>query len=265
MAHAEALRFELPPANTEATRFERTLTGQLVIEPDGRVSEVVLDALDPPLREPFIAAIRQWRFHPVEQDGQAIRARAAFQIAAFAETSGEGGAWRLGVENVWFRDDPAGSPGGAAQSSALHPPKYPTQAARNGHGARVDVVVKLDGSGRVVDAAVAALALQGAKVGRHGTAGQSLQLFSESALKAARGWTIRDASAIAQGSAVVPVTFSPLGVTEPGERWMPVIPVPLEPSHEAAALAAEAVALGQGGMGNAAFRLLADVAGTYLN
>lgn len=253
-------------ATPRAASFEMTATGTVTIEPDGRVSEATID-MPRETRRIYLDAIRRWTFEPVIVDGKPARVLARFMLEATARpVEGSTDQMRLGIDNVWFLDPPAAQSGGESRSAGnnLRPPRYPRRAAEAGYGGAVDVVVKLDASGRVVEAGVARMALAVSSIQRERTAETFARLLAESAVDAAREWAVADPEAIAAGSAIIPVVFS--APQRPMDGWQPRIPLDVTPLPWMVATDGQAVAFTPGGeAASSRFKLATDVASTTIN
>jgi len=234
-----------------------------VIDPDGRVADLHLD-IDRSVSEPFAKAIRRWRFRPVEVDGRVVRAKAHFRMVGTGESLPGTDKVQLGIGNVWFLDPPgAGGTAGAAQPR-LPPPRYPGVAATHGYGATVTLLLKLDGSGRVLDAGVASLSLGAWEIDNVDRAERMAERFARVAIAAARRWSLEGSAVAGSASVMVPVNFLPPQRALDG--WQPMIPVDVTLLPWMLAAQAEAAALCPSGQVAASrFQLLDDVAGTSIN
>jgi hypothetical protein len=258
-------QFTVTEGVREAQRFEMTAKGTLVVEPDGRVTEVELD-MPPSTRELYREAIARWRFRPVVIDGRVVRAKAHFLLAAAGERVPGSEDVKLGIEKVWFVDPPQARPDGSAAPSGndLKPPRYPMTAAIEGYGAEVDLLVRVDAQGAVVDVGVHALSLGVTEVRRAGRAATFAKHFAAASVQAARAWTFRDPDVLARGSAIVPVAFMP--PNRPVDGWQPRIPLEVTPLPWMVTLPDNAVAMTPDGQApSSTFKLIDDVAGTSVN
>ncbi len=246
----------------KADRFEMTARGTLVVEPDGRVSEVELD-MPMPAREPYLEAIARWTFKPVEVDGRVVRAKAHFALDAVGEIAPGSENVRFAIEDVRFLDPP-GTPSGSVLRSDFRPPAYPPEAAREGVGAKILVLLRVDDEGRVLDAAVDRMQLGASLIRDPGRASAHARRLARATLRAASEWVVRDPEAIARGSVVVPVTFAPPQI--PFNGWQPRIPVEVTSLPWMLPVRGEAIVMGPSGeRPSTAFRLIEDVAGTAVN
>lgn len=119
-------------------------SGEIEIGPDGRV---IAHRLDDRLREPVARAIARtvetWTFEPVLEDGKPVIAVTRMHLVIEAiEQSKDAVALRL--KHVWFGDQLT-----RVESKA---PRYPTDAIRARLDAHVVLALRLDETGRVVDA-----------------------------------------------------------------------------------------------------------------
>lgn len=258
-------QFTVAEGAREARRFEMTASGTLVVEPDGRVTEVALD-MPASTRKLYREAMLRWTFRPVEIDGRVVRAKVHFLLAATGESVPGSGDVRLGIDHVWFIDPPstADASGEREPVNDMKPPHYPMRPAREGFGAQVDVLVRLDAQGRVVDAGVDRLFLGATQIRQPGRAAAFAKQFASASLRAAKDWIIRDPEVLAAGSAIVPVRYTP--PQRSPEGWQPLIPVEVSQMPWMAVLRRDAVTMTAAGQSSSMrFQLLDDVAGTTLN
>jgi hypothetical protein len=137
-------------------------------------------------------------------------------------------------------------------------------AAIEGYGAEVDLLVRVDAEGRVVDVGVHALSLGVSEVRRAGRAATFAKHFAAASVQAARSWTFRDPEVLAGGVAIVPVSFMP--PNRPLDGWQPRIPLDVTPLPWMVTLPGDAVAMTPDGQRpSSAFQLVDDVAGTSVN
>jgi TonB family protein len=75
----------VPPVFPESAR-QRGLSGwvdvQLVVRPDGSVSDVIITGAEPVglFEQAAVDAVRKWRYKPVERDGHAVDQRARLRM-----------------------------------------------------------------------------------------------------------------------------------------------------------------------------------------
>ena len=246
------------------THFEISGHGTLVIEPDGSVSAVDLD-IKPAIRENYLRAIMDWTFKPVEIDGQAVRAKAHFQLEAFGKPIPGSDRVALGIEKVHFTDPPAEGGNTTRWRNSLPPPGYPLRAAEAGFGASVTLLLRLDEELRVVDVGVASLTLDAWGIQNSRRAAGFARSFATRAMNAARDWSLAGFPGVEPGCTVlVPVVFLPPHRSQEG--WRPQIPVEVTPLPWMETAQQEAIAMTMAG--NAAssrFQMRNEVAGTTVD
>lgn len=162
--------------------------------------------------------LAKWRFKPVDIDGRIVRAKAHFLLEATGERLPGRDEVKLGVENIVFIDPPSHerANGERVPRNDLRPPTYPMTPAREGLGAKVMLMVRVDAEGRVVGVGMHSLALAVDDI-QHGVRAVAFaKQFASASMRAARGWTIRDPGVIASGTALVPVQYTPRGRTHSG-------------------------------------------------
>lgn len=269
-AHADAEAHDrqvisLPAEARKAERFMTHATGSLVVETDGSVSDVKL-AMASSTREIYRQAIARWVFEPMRVGGEPVRAKARFTLLASGTAIPGSDDMRLGIDQVWFHESSSleGEEEYRAERSRLAPPRYPADAAIAGFGGTVDVLVKLDAEGRVVDAGVAGVALSRRAVRSERQAESMARKLADASVRAARGWVLVDPEVLEIGSAIIPVTFHP--PQEPIDGWKPQIPLEVTPLPWMLTVQAQAVALTPGGEPTSSrFKLVDEVAGTAVN
>lgn len=245
-------------------RFGISGHGTLVIEPDGSVSAVDLD-IKPMIREDYLRAIKGWTFKPVEIDGQAVRAKAHFQLEAFGKQIPGTDRVALGIENVHFTDPPAEGGNTTRWRNPLSPPGYPLRAAEAGFGASVTLLLRLDEELRVVDVGVASLTLDAWEIRNSNRAAGFARSFAIRAMNAARDWSLAGFPEVEPGCTVlVPVVFLPPHRSQDG--WRPQIPVEVTPLPWMEAARQEAIAVTMAGSAESSrFQMRNEVAGTTIN
>lgn len=255
--------FRLEGDDVRAQRYERSTVGSLFIEPDGRVTEVEID-LPAGQRATYRTLLGRWRLDPVVRNGEAVRAKAHFEIDLYAlRIPEQPRKMRFGVENVTFVDPPVDSEP-SMRRSLLSPPRYPPSLAMEGTGARVMLLLRLDDTGRVVDAAAHDVDIYAHRISSARVVGPKSERFVANAVDAARDWVITDAAALEAGSVFVPVAFLPPG-TGPGS-WQPVLDVRASQLPWMQAIERGAIAMTAGGQGEAMdFRLRSSLDDTLLN
>lgn len=139
------------------------VTGEIAVNPDGRVYGYSLDQRDelPPAVVKLISeALPNWKFTPVEVQGKPVLAKALMSLRIVAHQSSPGHFF-AGIEGAAFGiDAEEGRPfpecaHGACLTYRKHqPPDYPADLAQEGVSGTVYVEVEVNRQGQVVDAAV---------------------------------------------------------------------------------------------------------------
>lgn len=247
-------------------RVEIEASGTLVIEPDGRVSEVNLK-MKPALHEDYQRAIKAWTFEPVQIDGRIVRAEAHFELTGFGQLNDGSSEIQFGVENVTFIDPPQAhlADSVSASGKALPPPSYPALAAEAGLGASVMLLLQIAEDGSVADAGILSLSLEAWQVESRRQAENFARSFAERTLRAARNWSFAGHPAVTPGDCVmVPVNF--VSPRRPSHGLQPQIPIAVTPLPWMHAAQQEAIAMTAFGTAHSTrFQLVNDVAGTTIN
>jgi hypothetical protein len=246
------------PAQAEPEIYTASTTGELTIDGEGRVVEVSLQRkrLGDDVIAGFEDQIRSWRFEPILQAGQPVRARASMRLDLAVLRGGELPGLRLAIERVEFFD-PAEPEPAAWAGRLMDSPHYPRLELGKGVGALVMLLVRLDDEGHVAQVATHRVTLLGEEVSPR--VDRQVRAFTESAEKAAQGWRIPGM----KGQVVqVPVRYS---TQRPGsERWIRTRPMAVEvPDWVEFERANQAiVALGEGGAATSArWKLLTPLGG----
>jgi len=193
---ADAAKLEAAHAKVE-NLLTTQVDGTIVIEKDGTVGDYtpstqVVEQMRPVLDK----YIRAWRFKPVLVDGVAVRAQAPVRITLAAAQAGKD--FNVRIDNVVF-PSPAGTPDpeGASNSGRvgflapkLTPPRYPAWLARAGVGGRVLLGLRFNPDGSVKDVVAVQSMLFDVK-GRDRILAQAIKVMEDSALRAARDWTVQ--------------------------------------------------------------------------
>lgn len=246
-------------------QFERNVSGQIEIAPDGSVSDYSLDS---ELGLPEVTAalheqIGEWRFEPILVDGKPVAAQANMNVQlALVPLDDERMAFR--IERVAF-----GSPGRTAR---MAPPRYPDSALRERVAGKVTLVLKLDDDGGVERVHVERVDLE------RSTQSESRkehwrEVFAAAATRAARKWRFEPGARLGgeplASSIRVPVEFVINTGMAAADRWRAYEPGPYQPAPWArpdADAAAHIAGLKDGDVQplDSPFRLLGDVVGSFL-
>ncbi|WP_374602069.1 hypothetical protein [Arenimonas sp.] len=209
---------------TDTARFTAEVQGRLTIGTEGQVLDVQLDDADwmgEPVVEGYKQKIRGWRFEPVLENGEPVNASSPMRLRLAAVRNDVEKTAYFAIEQAWFPDP--------EQSRALpegmnRHPVYPADAVRNGVGAVVVLVARVDGEGEPQDVAVEYLHLTGRDPGNQGR--RLAAQFANASKAAARRWRLEGADA--DGLVRIPVKYTPPAFSPPRAGWERVYPVAQE-------------------------------------
>lgn len=210
-----------------------SVEGEIGVDPSGAVFDCRIDTeLTPTVRELVERSVRQWKFEPVLRDGKATHAKARLHLTLVAREATEG--FRLQVEHVRFS--------GYRDAVSMKPPRYPKQAAINGVGGDVLVAIRIDATGKVIDAVAVQTSWPYKKVAAK-AAEKWGALLETASVEAARNWTFEPADGAlheeGDTTLIVPISFRMNVDRPPREGWHyesagPTRTIPwLEPSRQA--------------------------------
>jgi hypothetical protein len=217
------------------TTYVAYLNGTVDIAPDGSVQNysVTQQRLieDRWLVSKLDRHIKAWRFVPITDNGQPAIAHIAFGLTLHADTKPHSSAMAVSLSDVQFYDASLVSSSGTTLAP-LPPPRFPSTADRNGVGARVTVVLKLDDDGRVLEKDVNEMELLLSKGIERREATSYAQDFREASLDAVGNWTIPESyrQDCARPCVVaVPLLFTSYASSDGfwhGLKSIPVAPIP---------------------------------------
>lgn len=206
--------------------------GEVYIETNGSVSRLELKKEDQ-LPGGVVKLVRdnalQWKFEPIERNGQAVPAIAPMRLRVVAKKVGED-RYEIGLRGVSFERYNAKDPHSVAYEK-LDPPSYPTEAFRSGAAGTVYLAVKVGRDGRVEDTVAEQVNLR--VIASEGEMNRFRKLFADNAIAASRKWRFRvptegEAAAEPYWSVRIPVSYSL--DRGPSERdygkWVSYIPGP---------------------------------------
>lgn len=215
------------------------VTGNVLIEPDGSVSQVQLDQPDklpPGVRNLVDQAGKVWRFEPVTVDGVARKAKASMSLRVVAKELDSGdyslelrGAY-FGKEAMTAEDRQKFEGAAAVQSVSMRPPQFPEGAAMVGGRGVAYLILKIGADGRVQEAIVEQVNLQ--VVGQESSMKMLREQFGKSALRASKQWTFTvptegDLAGQPYWSVRVPVAYKMMGDKTAGYgEWEAYVPGP---------------------------------------
>ena len=250
-----------PGAVRKQVESTMLLKGTIDLDAQGWVTRYTLERqekLPQPVAGLIARLVPQWRFEPVEVDGQATAVRSDMSLRLVAKKL-DNGDYSLAISGAQFH--PA-QPDASTGKRKLAPPNYPDAAARAGVGGTVYVVLKITPDGRVEATLAEQVNLR--IIASEPQMEKWRELLAKAALRAAKKWTFdtpldeRDAPF---WSARVPVEFvapDQRGIKD--DEWHAYVPGPRQPipwsDDRSPSTAADA--LGAGGVYslNAGLRLL---------
>jgi hypothetical protein len=239
-------------AQTGKPTYELEAVGEVQIAPDGAVSDYRLgkdSTLPPAIAQLVDRNVRAWHFEPVLVDGKAVVAKTALHMQLKAEPLDGRDRYSVRVEDVRF-----GAPVRSAQGK---PPRYPDAAVGARLGAKVVLALRLDETGKVIDAQPYQTSLD-ARARSEADAERWRRLFEKASVAAAKTWHY-DLTETVNGRAIgtkvmAPVVYSVSNSfsSAAGEgRWKsfiagPVHPVSWMPADSSAHTEQRVAALGEG-------------------
>lgn len=203
--------------------FRTDMDGQLTIEPDGSVSAVQLvqtlgEATDATLRQ----RIQAWRFAPILEAGQPVRAKAHFSLKLQADFGAQGGG-QLRITGAQFVDPPEVQAN--VRRAITVGPRYPKEALRQRLGAEFVLLVKFDETGKVVETSGQnGWLITAGSAPRAKTKAIAVDAFVAAADAAARQWNFADLAKEGKRVVKVPLMFT-ISQRSP---WRRSLPMPVE-------------------------------------
>lgn len=212
-------------AATPAPALDLAADGEIQLSTEGNVSDYRLTTpLGPELSALIANAVRSWRFEPVVVDGQPVVAKTTMHLDLHAEPADGKDSYRIRVSQVRF--------GEPKRDGHMRPPHYPMSAVSARLGARVLLAVRLDETGKIIDAMPYQTSLD-ARASSEVEAERWRKEFEVASIAAARAWHWDLAEKIngktVGTSAIVPVIFSIKGTghdVRPGQ-WKAYVPGPV--------------------------------------
>ncbi|MBB5207989.1 hypothetical protein [Chiayiivirga flava] len=245
--------------------LEIGVVGDLEIGPDGAVRTYeVTSKLAEPLTALVERKVREWMFEPIAVDGKPVIAKTRARLTLRAIPQGDD--YQLRIEGVHF--------GEAAPSAAttLKAPTYPRNAIREGIGARVMLVARLDADGRVIEVHPYQTSLD-KPIKSDFTANKWRTAFERASIAAVEDWrydlTESIDGATAGQTVMIPIQYSlSYGRTSaPNERWRQYIPGPVSPApwqDDSRIAQLDDIGEGETRSLSSRFRLTRDPTGTVL-
>lgn len=257
-------------AGRTAATYQMVANGEVQIGPDGRVSDYRLKSeLAPSVAELVNRSVRLWRFEPIVQDGRPVIAKTALRIRLTAERATDNpDNFVVRVAAVDF--------GAPDRSAGGKPPRYPDRAVRARLNAKVMLVLRLDDTGKVIEAFPYQTSL-GARTRSESDAESWRKIFERASIAAAKTWKYNlteDIGGRRLGSyALAPIEFRILprdAGGEEDEKWQGYVPGPVHElpadfgRENRTADRASRLADGETAALSTRFRLVDDVVGKIL-
>lgn len=203
--------------------YELNANGQIEIGPDGAVRNYTLDGkLPPEIAQAIDRSVRAWTFEPILVDAKPVIAKTRLRLVLLA-TPVDDDHYALRVENAWF--------GEPESNSRMKPPRYPSDAARAGLGAKVVLAIRTDEQGKVTDVMAEQTSLTAS--GNPKLEERWRKLFEKASMEAARSWTFPGSEELdgqRMSSVIrVPVAFSMSPSTGKKNKWQGYVPGPVRP------------------------------------
>lgn len=228
----------------KAAESAMQLHGSIVIARDGSVAEYAIDkaeVLSAPVAAVLDKTIRQWRFQPVQVDGQVVQAKAPMSLRLVAKPIEEGKV-ALRVGSVHFhgqsraKDQPPAQTGErvALASNKRVNPDYPSGLMRAGAGGTVYSVLRVGRDGKVLDTHIEQVNLDFVADAR--SMAVARDAMAKSVRQATKHWTFLTPNAgndkdAPYWSVRVPVSYCAADRPCAGGtygRWLPYVPGPRE-------------------------------------
>jgi len=219
----------LASAGDSVEVYTARAAGTITVDERGVVTEVAIDKgkLGDELMSGLAEQVRGWRFEPVLEQGQPTQARLGLSadLLALRQRGTEGLALAVSRARFTLQSSAPEARRRQAPAHGLAQPAYPQQAASQGIGADVAVMLRLGEHGKVEDAAVASLMLTGERAGAPALRERQAALFARSATEVARRWQYPWANA---GEIIeLQVRYTPPGFDD--RRWVRAFPVGVDP------------------------------------
>ncbi len=181
-------------SSIENIESSAVVSGTIVLAKDGTVQTAVIDdeaKYGQPIADMVRKAALQWRFQPVLRHDEPVVAKSSMHVRVVVKKMPDGN-YNARIKGATFGDDSTDS------TDTLHnagvnkriPPRYPEAAIRGRVQGTVYLALRVDRSGHVVEAVAEQVNL--GNTGPDRVIKQYRAILAESALKAARQWTLHD-------------------------------------------------------------------------
>lgn len=226
-------------SSTKDVESSAIVSGAIVLAQDGTVQTAVVDGADK-YGQPIVDMVRkaalQWRFQPVLRDGVPVLAKSSMHVRGVLKKMPDGN-YSARIKGATFGDSSTASTDSVrrAEINKKIPPKYPEAAIRGHVQGTVYLALRVDRSGRVVDAVAEQVNLS--NTGSDHLLKKYRAMLAESALKVAHQWRyeIPTTGPLArQDSWTVhaPVNYylNRLNAPQPDRTWTSYVPGPYTPA-----------------------------------
>lgn len=215
------------------------VNGSIVLAQDGTVQAAVVDTPEKygqPIADLVHKAALQWRFQPVLRDGAPVVAKSSMHVRVVLSRTPDGN-YSARIKGATFGDSKVGSTDTVrgAEINKKIPPKYPEAAIRGRVQGTVYLALRVDRSGRVVDAVAEQVNLR--NNGPDRVVRKFREVLAESALKVARQWryeipTTGPLATQESWTVHVPVNYAlaSANAPQPDRTWVSYIPGPFTPA-----------------------------------
>ena len=220
-------------SSTEDIESSAVVSGTIVLAKDGTVQTVVIDdaaRYGQPMADLVRNAALQWRFHPVLRHDEPVVAKSSMHVRVVLKKMPDGN-YSARIKGATFGDSSTDSTDTLHDADNRIPPQYPKAAIRARVQGTVYLALRVDRSGRVVEAVAEQVNLE--NTGPERILKQYREILAESALKAARQWSyaIPTTGPLAKQdswTAHVPVNYAlnELGAPKPDRTWASYVPGP---------------------------------------
>lgn len=226
-------------SSTKDVESSAIVSGTLVLTQDGTVQTAVVDDADK-YGQPIVDMVRkaalQWRFQPVLRDGAPVVAKSSMHVRVVLKKMPDGN-YGARIKGATFGDSNTGSTdtvrGAEINKKIL--PKYPEAAIRGRVQGTVYLALRVDRSGRVIDAAAEQINLS--NTGSDRTLKKFREVLAESALKVGRQWryevpTTGPLARQESWTVHVPVNYALItwNAPQPDLTWVSYVPGPYTPA-----------------------------------
>lgn len=231
---ASQAQARVPAAVMEQARVSMLIKGMLDISAQGRVEAIAIDdaqAYESALLDGVRQQIAQWEFEPIQHDGQPVPFRTPMTLRLVGQRDAGDGMKVHIASSSFQRLDRADSSEVRMVEGGMKPPRYPRQAFMAGYTGNVYLLLQVDRSGAVVQAAADRVDLT--RAGRENEMERARHLLEQASVQAARQWKFQVPTSGENAQAEhwqlrVPVRFT-FGEDVPADKpghWQPYIPGP---------------------------------------